>query len=393
MSDLIHGLELAEVDDGIRTIETVRTSVIGLVGTMPDADAEALPLNTPTLVIGQRAAAALVDAQVQDPDTGTIGESLSAIHAVCEPIVVVVRIEDPGLGNLAQVLVGDAVARTGIYALLNAQAVLGVTPKILIAPNADGYQYGGGAGEIDGAPAAAALCAVADRMRACAVIDGPDTDTADANHAVQTIGSKRAYLVDPFVEYQGVIQPASPFVAALISKTDSNVGFWKSPSNEIIPGITGTARPIDFAHGDAACEADVLNGFHAAAIIRDGGYRLWGNFTCETIDPKWKFLTVVRINDAINESIVSNHKWAVDRNITATYVETVIDGVEDYLRRLTALGAIYGGSCWLDPELNTPEGIAAGDVYFDFEFTPVATANKIIFRSHLVNDFIEDALF
>lgn len=392
MSDLIHGVEVLEVDDGIRTIQTARSSVIGLIGTMPDADAAKLPLNTPVLVVGQRAALALVDSAVQDPDRGTIGESLSAIHAVCEPVIVVVRVTDPGVGNLAAALVGDAVARTGIYALLNAKAVLGVSPRILIAPNPDGYLYGGGAGEIDGAPAAAALVAVCNRIKAICVIDGPDTEATDANHAVQTIGSKRAYLVDPFVEYGGIIQPNSPFVAALISKIDAEVGFWKSPSNELIPGITGTARPIDYAAGDAACEADILNGFHAATIIRESGYRLWGNFTCDTLDPKWKFLTVVRIADMLNESILENHRWAVDQNITANYIDAVIGGVEDYMRRLTAKGAIYGGSCWLDPELNTPESIAAGDIYFDFDFTPVATANKITFRSHLVNSYIESII-
>jgi phage tail sheath protein FI len=387
MSDLVHGIEVLEVDDGIRTITTVRSSVIGLVGTMPDADEAKLPLNTPVLVAGQRAAAALVDADVVDPDKGTIGEALAAIHSIASPVIVVVRIADPGEGNpLSAALVGDSVARTGIYALLNAKSVTGVVPRILIAPCVDGFTYGA---QLDGAPAAAALAAVADRLKAVCIIDGPDTDTADANLAVQVIGSKRCYLVDPSVEYAGVQQPASPFVAGLIAKTDAEIGFWRSPSNQVITGITGTSRPIDYAAGDAACEADILNGFHCGTIIREGGYRLWGNFTTETVDSKWFFLPVVRIADMINESILANHLWAVDRNISATYLEEVIAGVEDYLRRLTAQGAIYGGSCWADPELNTVESIAAGNIYFDFDFTPVATANRVTFRSHLVNDFIE----
>ena len=100
MSDLVHGVEVLEVDDGVRTITTVRSSVIGIVGTMPDADADALPLNTPVLVSGQRAAAALVDSAVDDPNTGTIGEALTAIHSIASPVIVVVRIEDPGEGGV-----------------------------------------------------------------------------------------------------------------------------------------------------------------------------------------------------------------------------------------------------------------------------------------------------
>ena len=390
MSDLVHGLEVLEVDDGIRTITTVRSSVVGLVGTMPDADPAKLPLNTPVLVTGQRAAAALLDSAVEDPDSGTIGEALAAIHSIASPVVVVVRIEDPGDGYvISGALIGDPIARTGIYALLNAKSVVGVQPRILIAPCSDGFRYGA---QLDGAPLAVALAAVCSRLKAISFVDGPDTGTDDANLAVQVIGSKRVVLVDPFVEYDEVLQPGSAFAAGLQAKVDAEVGFWRSISNyEALP-ISGTSRPIDFAMGDASCEADILNGFHVMTIIRENGYRFWGNYTTETVDSKWFFYTVVRINDMINQSILLNHQWAVDRNITATYLESVVNGVNDYLRRLASKGAIYGGTCWADPELNTAEGIAAGNVYFDFDFTPVFTANKVTFRSHLVNDYIESVI-
>jgi uncharacterized protein len=389
MSDLVHGVEVLEIDDGVRSIRKVRTSVIGLVGTMPDADAEKLPLNTPVLVIGQRAAAALADSDVEDPDLGTLGESFEAIFAVTSPVMVVVRVADPGEGGvLAQTLAGSAVDRTGIYALLNAESVTGIKPRILIAPCADGFTVSEGV--IDGAPAAAALAAVADRLRAVCVVDGPDVDATNANHAVQVIGSRRAYLVDPFVEMGGVLQPNSPFVAALISKTDKEKGFWVSPSNQTLPGITGLSRPIDYQAGDPACEADILNGFHVNTIIRSGGYRLWGNRTCETVDPKWKFISVVRTNDVVADSIQAAHQWAVDRNITKTYVEDVLEGLNAFLRHLTAQGAILGGNAWVDPELNTPEVIANGEVYFDYDFTPPYPAEKVTFRSHLVNSYIAD---
>lgn len=388
MSDLVHGVEVLEIDDAVRPIETARTSVIGVVGTMPDADEEKLPLNTPVLVIGQRSAAALADSAVENPDLGTLGQSFSAIFAVTSPVMIVVRVEDPGAGVLAQALIGDPALKTGIYALLNAESVTGIRPRILIAPCADGFTVADGV--IDGAPAAVALAAVADRLGAVCVIDGPDVDATNANHAVQVIGSRRAYLVDPFVEMGGVLQPNSPFVAALISYTDNDKGFWWSPSNQVIPGISGLSRPIDYQAGDPACEADVLNGFHVNTIIRSGGYRLWGNRTCETVDPKWKFISVVRTNDIINDSVQAAHQWAVDRNITKTYAEDVLEGVNAFLRHLTSQGAILGGNAWIDEELNTPESIADGHFYVDFDFTPPYPAEKVIFRSHLVNDYIKD---
>ena len=45
-----HGVRVAEVNDGTRTIRTVSTAVIGVVCTAPDADATTFPLNQPALV-------------------------------------------------------------------------------------------------------------------------------------------------------------------------------------------------------------------------------------------------------------------------------------------------------------------------------------------------------
>ncbi|MCE2835623.1 MAG: hypothetical protein LW834_01270 [Cyanobium sp. 49614_E6] len=97
-----------------------------------------------------------------------------------------------------------------------------------------------------------------------------------------------------------------------------------------------------------------------------------------------------RTADMINESILRGHLWAVDRCITATYLEEVMESVRQYLRTLKARGAILGGDVWVDPEQNTPTSIANGQVVFDFEFTPPYPAERVTFRSHLVNTYVVD---
>ena len=141
--------------------------------------------------------------------------------------------------------------------------------------------------------------------------------------------------------------------------------------------------------GDANSSANLLNEDNVATIIRQNGFRLWGNRTLSA-DAKFAFLSVVRTADMIGESLLANHLWAVDRGITKQYVDEVREGVRAYLRGLVALGAIAGGDCWLDPELNTPENIAAGKVFWDFDFTPSYPAENMTFRSHLVNDYIAE---
>ena len=178
-------------------------------------------------------------------------------------------------------------------------------------------------------------------------------------------------------------------MAGLIAKSDSERGFWWSPSNLPINGIVGTARPVDFALGDANARANLLNEAKVATIIRQDGYRLWGNRSLSS-DQKWMFLSVRRTADMINDSLLRAHLWAVDRNITKTYLADVTEGVNAYLRHLTNIGAIIGGRCWSDPDLNSPSQIQQGKVFFDFDFTPPYPAEHITFRSQMVNDYLKE---
>lgn len=465
----LHGVEVVEIDDGRRPIQTVRSSVIGLIGTAPDADAAAFPPNTPVLIAGNRTEAAKLD--LGGNGEGTLPEAIDAVFDQYGAVVIVVRVEEgtTEAETLANILGGvDAAtgAYEGVHAFLAAESVVGQTPRILIAPGftgdrpagvsavtvtaggsgytvaptvvftgdgtgaeatatvADGvvtditvtkggYGYtvaptvtltgGGGTGATATAsiasvanPVVAELLGIADSLRAVIVADGPDTKDADAIEWAGDFGSRRVYVVDPGVKVLDadasvVTQPASARVAGVIAKSDAERGFWWSPSNREIYGIVGTTRDVAFALGDANARANLLNEANVATIIRQDGYRLWGNRTL-SMDPKWAFLSVVRTADMIHESLLRAHLWAVDRNITRTYVQDVVEGVNAYLAHLKATGAILGGTCWADPELNTPANLAAGKVYFDFDFTPPAPAEHVTFRSRLVDDYFEEVV-
>jgi uncharacterized protein len=387
----LHGVEVLEIDSGPRPIATVRSAVIGIVGTAPDADATAFPLDTPVLIAGNRREAALLDT-VGD-GTGTLPAALDSILDQAGAVVVVVRVAEGEneAATIANVLGGvDATSGQyeGVHALLAAESVLGFAPRILIAP---GFTH---QRDSEANPVVAELVGIAERLRAVIIADGPSTNDADAITYAGDFGSKRVFMIDPKVKKldedgMPVAEFASPCVAGLIAKTDNERGFWWSPSNQNINGVVGTERPIDFALGDATCRANLLNEAKIATVIRQNGYRLWGNRTLSS-DAKWAFLSVVRTADIVDDSLLRAHLWAVDRNITKTYVQDVVEGVNAYLRHLTSIGAILGGMCWADPAVNTADQIAQGKVFFDFDFTPPYPAEHITFRSHLVNDYIKE---
>lgn len=464
----LHGVEVIEIDAGPRPIRTVRSAVIGIIGTAPTG-----PVNMPVLIAGNRLEAV---AAFGDDHAFSLPLHLDAIFDQIGAMVVAINVLDPSVHKTAvpaadypvtagvlslpnrhvrnvvvktaggagaalientdytldadagtiAVLAGGALAAavqanvafdfldpsqvdesdvmggvdagtgayTGGFAFLAAESVVKVVPKILCAP---GFTHT--RPEVNGTPAAnpvvAELIGIAERLRAVIIADGPNSTDAAAITWREDFGSRRVFVVDPWTlvfnretdAYEA--KPSSARVAGLLAKVDQERGFWWSPSNQEINGIGGVARPIDFALGDPNSRANLLNENEVATIIQADGFRLWGNRTCSS-DPKWAFLSVVRTADMINESLLRAHLWAVDRNITKTYVDDVIEGVRDYLRNLTVKGAILGGDCWADPALNTPDQVAQGRIYFDFDFTPPYPAERITFRSHLVNDYISD---
>lgn len=463
----LHGVEVLQIDTGARPIQTVRSSVIGLIGVANEADPQKFPLNTPVLITSRSDMAGLGD--------GSLLSALDMIYDQAGAVCVVVRVEgaasdEATITNVVGGINSTTGAYEGAHAFLAAENAVGFAPRILIAPGFTHQRHSNGiltipvtttgsgyttapavtisapaAGGVQatatailgsgpntgkviaititnpgtnytsaptvtiGAPpsggvqavagtatrgtvrnrALAELMGIAQRLRAVVIADGPNTTDAAAIQIKNDFGSDRIYVVDPWVLVGGVATPASPVVAGLINKVDNERGFWWSPSNNEIAGIEGTARAIDFTLGDYSSRANLLNENKIATIIREQGFRLWGNRSLAS-DPLYAFLSVRRTADMINESILRGHLWAVDRCITATYIEDVQESVRSYLRSLKSRGAILGGDVWIDPELNTPATIASGQVIFDFEFTPPYPAERVTFRSHLVNSYVVD---
>ncbi|MEH0008069.1 MAG: phage tail sheath subtilisin-like domain-containing protein [Flavobacteriales bacterium] len=406
-TDFLHGVEVINIDSGPHPIRTVKSSVIGLVGTAPEADDEAFPLNTPVIIAGSRTKAAKLGTK------GTLPGGIASIFDQVGAVVVVVRVKDltvtpskptkPGdkqndaatdasstgktvdkSGTTANIIgaVDAATGQyTGVQAFLAAESIVHVRPRILIAP---GFSHL--------AEVATALDTVAGRLRAVAIVDGPNTNDEAVKTYATSLSASRLFLVEPKVKAWSaadsatIEKPSSSYVAGLIAKTDSERGFWWSPSNQEIKGIIGTARPIDFSLGDTSSRANILNEGNIATIIHQNGYRLWGNRMLSS----GAFINIQRTADTVADSIQRAHLWAVDRNITTTYIEDVTEGVNNYLRELKAQGAIIDGKCWADPDLNQPSSIEKGAVYFDFDFTPNYPAERVTFRQHIVNDYLEE---
>lgn len=200
----LHGVEVVEIDSGPRPIKTVRSSVIGLIGTAPDADEDRFPYHTPILIAGKRSEAAGLGR------SGTLPAAIDDIFDQTGAMIVLIRVPDwfgedeewpslieeegPRLAmtgswfpNIGQVIGGiddETGQYLGIQAFLAAESEVHVTPRILIAP------------EFSHHPAVAnELLSVAERLRAVVIADGPNYNDEEAIDYRQMFGSPRLYLI------------------------------------------------------------------------------------------------------------------------------------------------------------------------------------------------------
>jgi phage tail sheath protein FI len=476
----LHGIEVIEIDDGIRPIATVKSAIIGLIGTAPDADDVFFPLNEPVAILGNPRFAQRLGA------AGTLRDAIDRIFEQAGATVVVVRVEEGAtLAETRANIVGTPSEGTGVWAFLRSRAKTSLTPRILIAPgftdqrvnngitdvivtesgsgylNAESVEFfftpetgntptilpsftaivpteGENAGKITEViinepgenitnflegpsltcsapqpggvqatfqlqvgiaknPVVAAMQSIAARLRAVIIADGPSTTDEAAVQYRGDYGDKRVYIVDPKVTiFDGetnshVAYPASPSVAGIISRMDNTKGFWWSPSNQEIFGITGTSRPIDFDISDHHSQANFLNENEIATIIRHEGFRLWGNRTTSS-DPLWAFLSVRRTADMIYESLEEAFLWAIDRPFSVNNIVEIVESVRAYLRHLVAVGAILGGNAWIDPTVNTKDQMLQGKLYVDFDIEPPAPIEHLIFRAHRNGDYYEELI-
>ncbi|MCU7281660.1 phage tail sheath family protein [Pseudomonas peradeniyensis] len=384
MSGFFHGVTVTNVDTGARSIALPSSSIIGLVDTFTEGPGVTAKANDLVLITSEREAVAAFGKDA------AITKACRAIYSRAKAVIVacgVAKLEDAAEQTSA--IIGNVLAdgkRTGLQALLDGKSRFNAQPRLLVTPKHSATQAVG-----------TALVALADKLRAIAIIDGPNTTDEAAIAYAKNFGAKRAFLVDPGVRYWDnaeeatVDAPGSAWVAGLFAFTDREYGFWASPSNKEFVGITGTTRAVEFLDGDDTCRANLLNNANIATIIRDDGFRLWGNRTLSS-DPKWAFVTRVRTMDIVMDAILYGHKWAVDRSITATYVKDVTEGLQAFMRDLKNQGAIINFEVFADPELNTASQLEQGKVYWNIRFTDVPPAENPNFRVEVTNQWLTEVL-
>lgn len=375
----MHGIKVLEVTDGTRPIRAISTSIIGLVATagavagpLTAALDAAFPLDTPVLVTDIRSA-------IRDAGTtGTLKAALEAIADQASPVVVVVRVgvttgeaEDPTQDEL---VIGGSTAGsyTGMKALLAAQGQLGVRPRIIGAPGLDTEEV------------ATELALIARQLRGMAYAMAIGDDVAEAVLYRAGFSARELMLLWP-----GFVAGGADTVAramGLRARIDNEIGFFKTLSNIGVDGVTGLAKDIFFDINTENNDAALLNAADITTMIRQDGYKFWGNRTTSD-EPLFAFESATRSAQVIQDEIAAGLLWAIDKPLNAILIRDIVETVNARLRALVSAGALIGARCWYDPALNPAADLAAGKLVIDYDFTPVAPLESLRLNQRITDRY------
>lgn len=367
-----HGVRSKQSQNAVRAIRDVPTSLICILGTAAAADVDKYPLDTPVLI-----SAASNKAYAQLGATGTLPKALDGVRDQIGANVVIIRIDESGTD-------AELTSRmlTKVQLLRGVESVVGEKPKIIVAPGFTTIETA------QANPIVAEMLTIADGLRAMVIADGTNTNNVDAIAARAHYGSKRLAIVDPNVKIWDtttdayVSDYASARVAGLFAKKDADLSAFHCPSNMIVKGIGGTVRAIQYATSDVNSEHNLLNKSQIGTIVNSGGYRYLGTDTCDIVDSNNRFINAVRGADAIDDALEAGIQWALDQNITKTFVDDVSATIQGFLDDKIAAGDLLPGSIiTADPELNSASAYAQGQVYFNYDYAiPTPAVDIVITR-------------
>lgn len=397
-ASFLHGVETIEITKGARTISTVKTAVVGIVGTAPieDVEEQYRTVNTPTLILSETEAVRYFG----NHKAGfTIPQALEAFFDQGAGIAIVINVYDSEKHeNVEAVKIGDINGgidaatgkRTGLKAFEDCYSLFGYYPKTIIAPVF-----------CEDTTVVTEINTICNKIRAMGIVDAPVgatvQDVIKGRGPQGTINfntsSERIILCYPHLKvYDSTtdsikLQPYSQRLAGVIAAKDVEKGYHWSPSNTEIQGIVGVERQLTSMINDPTSEVNTLNEAGVVTVFNSygSGLRTWGNRTAaypSSTHPT-NFINVRRTADILHESVEYAMLQFIDFPIDNGLIDSICETVNQFIRTLIGRGALIDGKCSFNSEKNPTTEIANGHLTFDIEFMPPTPAERITFESFI----------
>ena len=397
-ASFLHGVETIEITKGAKTITTVKTAVVGIVGTAPiqDVAEENRTINTPTLILNEVEAVKYFG----NHKAGfTIPQALQSIFDQGAGIAIVINVFDPSKHeSVNDVRVADIIGkvdavtekRTGMKAFEDCYSMFGYYPKTIIAPVF-----------CEESTVVTEINTICKKIRAIGIVDAPVGATVQdvikgrgpQGEINFNISSERIVLCYPHLKVYDsetdtiTLQPYSQRLAGVIAAKDVDKGYHWSPSNTEINGIVGLERQLTSMINDPTSEVNTLNEAGVLTVFNSygSGFRTWGNrssaYPASTFPTN--FINVRRTADILHESVEYAMLDFMDFPIDNGLIDSICETVNQFIRTLIGRGALIDGKCTFNQDKNPTTELANGHLVFDIEFMPPTPAERITFESFI----------
>ncbi|MFD0726970.1 phage tail sheath subtilisin-like domain-containing protein [Lysobacter brunescens] len=377
MSAPFHGINIVESSVGARPASRAPNAVIYLVATGDDADADTFPANDQVLITNVRAAVGAAGT------TGTLRGALLAIADQCEPLVIVMRVpagEDAAATAANTIGSSSGATYTGLQGARVSRQRFGLVPKIIGAPG------------LETQAVIAAMVSVAQAVRGMCYANAEGATKEEAATFRDNFDARELVLLWPnvvrfdTVEEDNVEAPASAYALGMRAKIDATMGWHKTLSNVAINGILGLAQDVSFDILSGANDAGYLNTNDVCAVIHSNGYRFWGNRTTSD-DAAFAFESATRTAQVLHEDAADVLAAYIDKPMGVQSIRDMTESMNARARARVALGQLIGARYFIDPALNQPNQLAAGQLRISCTYTAVPPMESITVDQAITDEF------
>ncbi len=137
--------------------------------------------------------------------------------------------------------------------------------------------------------------------------------------------------------------PPSGAIAGIYAQVDANRGVWKAPANVSLNGVVGLTYNFTEDETDKLnVDVDFGKSINAIKFFTGMGFMVWGARTLAGNDNEWRYISVRRFFNMVEESVKKSTMWAVfEPNDANTWVK-VKGMIENFLTLQWRAGALQG---------------------------------------------------
>lgn len=219
------------------------------------------------------------------------------------------------------------------------------------------------------------------------IIDNPALENQSLFHVNNGDSRSKYYDIKKRIAYATLEMPPSAAIAGVYANTDGTRGVWKAPANVSLNRVKEPTVFLEDSDQDGLNISDTGKSINAIRFFTGKGTLVWGARTLDGNSNEWKYISVRRFFNMVEESVKkSTERFVFEPNDANTWVK-VKAMIENFLTLQWRAGALMGSK----PEqaffvkvglgqTMTPDDVFNGRMIVEIGMAVVRPAEFIILR-------------